>query len=94
MAIARWYPSATQLPDGRVVTIGGNISPGVFAETPEVYDPISDDIDNLAALLRRVDVDLEPWDTRDDLTVLPLWGPDHLANYLTGLTLRGRFISY
>jgi hypothetical protein len=37
--VARWYPSATLLPDGRVVVVSGQITPDVWADTPEVYDP-------------------------------------------------------
>jgi hypothetical protein len=38
MKYARWYPSATELADGRVVGFSGNISPGVWANTPEIYN--------------------------------------------------------
>lgn len=38
----RWYPSLTELPDGRYVAISGNTAnPSLWADTPEVYDPAS-----------------------------------------------------
>jgi hypothetical protein len=40
MHYPRWYPSLTQLTDGRYVAISGNTSdPHTWADTPEVYDP-------------------------------------------------------
>lgn len=39
MRFARWYPGATRLGDGRVVTLMGEITAGVFANTPEMFDP-------------------------------------------------------
>ncbi|RLK61715.1 fibronectin type III domain protein [Actinokineospora cianjurensis] len=40
MHYPRWYPSVTELPDGRYVTISGNTSDAyTWAEHPEVYDP-------------------------------------------------------
>ena len=40
MSIPRWYPSLTELPDGRYVVISGNSTNQVtWADTPEVYDP-------------------------------------------------------
>ena len=41
MQYARWYPSVTQLPDGRMVTFSGQITADVFADTPEVYNPVT-----------------------------------------------------
>jgi Domain of unknown function (DUF1929)/Fibronectin type III domain/Glyoxal oxidase N-terminus len=36
----RWYPSLTELPDGRYVAISGNSTNSTtWADTPEVYDP-------------------------------------------------------
>jgi hypothetical protein len=35
----RWYPAVTALPDGRVLVVSGNTTPGHWADTPEVYDP-------------------------------------------------------
>ena len=35
----RWYPSVTQMPDGRMLTLSGMKTPYVFANTPEIYDP-------------------------------------------------------
>jgi hypothetical protein len=37
----RWYPSATRLGDGRVVAFSGQITPGVWADTPEIYNPLT-----------------------------------------------------
>ncbi len=39
MAFARWYPTATKLPDGRILTVSGTRTPNVLADTPEVYNP-------------------------------------------------------
>lgn len=39
MQYARWYPSVTQLPDGRMLTLSGMRTPYNFANTPEVFDP-------------------------------------------------------
>jgi hypothetical protein len=39
MHFPRWYPSATTLPDGRVLVISGMTSSGHWVDTPEVYDP-------------------------------------------------------
>ena len=39
MATARWYPSNIPLADGRTIALGGQITSGVFADTPEIYDP-------------------------------------------------------
>ncbi|WP_018682977.1 fibronectin type III domain-containing protein [Actinokineospora enzanensis] len=40
MHYPRWYPSITELPDGRYVTISGNTADAyTWAEHPEVYDP-------------------------------------------------------
>ena len=36
---ARWYPSSITLSDGRVMALGGEITSGVDATIPEVYDP-------------------------------------------------------
>lgn len=41
MQYARWYPSVTQLPDGRMVTFSGQITSGNYANTPEMFDPAS-----------------------------------------------------
>lgn len=42
MVYQRWYPSATRLGDGRVVSLSGQITPGVWADKPEIYDPRTD----------------------------------------------------
>ena len=39
MIWARWYPSLFRLADGRVFVFNGQITPGVWADTPELYDP-------------------------------------------------------
>lgn len=41
MNFARWYPSVTRLGDGRLVAISGNITATTWADTPEIYDPVS-----------------------------------------------------
>jgi hypothetical protein len=38
MAHARWYPTTTTLPDGRVVTLGGTDEKGDQVTVPEVWD--------------------------------------------------------
>ena len=48
MTYARWYPSSTTLADGRVLALSGQISPGVWADTPEIYDPATDDWTSLS----------------------------------------------
>ena len=39
MHTARWYPTATALPNGQVIALGGEITSGVDATVPEVYNP-------------------------------------------------------
>ena len=39
MQHARWYPSVTQLPDGRMLTLSGMRTPYNFVDTPEIFDP-------------------------------------------------------
>lgn len=40
MHLDRWYPTLTELSDGRYVAISGNSTdPNTWADTPEVYDP-------------------------------------------------------
>jgi hypothetical protein len=42
MADARWYPTATTLPDGRVLALsGGTTCLTCIAEVPEVYNPLT-----------------------------------------------------
>jgi len=41
MHFARWYPSLTLLADGRVLALSGQSTPGVWVDTPEVYDPVA-----------------------------------------------------
>ncbi len=52
MKFARWYPTATTLPDGRVLATSGWIRPGQLASTPEVYDPKADSWTALTAATR------------------------------------------
>jgi hypothetical protein len=42
MQVARWYPTAKILPDGRVLTATGFIWPWEIAPNPEIYDPATD----------------------------------------------------
>ena len=51
MNLARWYPTTVPLGDGRVVTLSGQIVPGQWADTPELYDPAA----NTWTLLSGVD---------------------------------------
>lgn len=39
MAYDRWYPTATTLPDGRVLATSGDRPDGTRATIPEIYDP-------------------------------------------------------
>jgi Domain of unknown function (DUF1929)/Bacterial Ig domain/Glucodextranase, domain B len=40
MAYGRWYPTATMLPDGRVLVVAGDDGcPSCVAAVPEIYDP-------------------------------------------------------
>jgi hypothetical protein len=40
MAVGRWYPTLTVLPNGRVLVLSGEVAgPGDYARVPEVYDP-------------------------------------------------------
>jgi WD40 repeat protein len=39
MNLPRWYPTLTELADGRYVAISGNQTTTTWADTPEVYDP-------------------------------------------------------
>jgi hypothetical protein len=52
MKFARWYPTATTLPDGRVLATSGFIRPRQLAEIPEVYDPSADSWTALTAAAR------------------------------------------
>jgi len=43
MNYARWYPTLTALPDGRVLSLAGEVGcAGCNAQVPEIYDPVSD----------------------------------------------------
>ena len=39
MSTQRWYPSSTTLGDGRVLVLSGQIMPGIWADTPEIFNP-------------------------------------------------------
>ena len=52
MTFARWYPTATTLPNGRVLATSGWITPGQLADTPEVYDPKANSWTGLTAATR------------------------------------------
>lgn len=41
MLYDRWYPALTKLGDGRVAILSGQITTDVFADTPEMYDPVT-----------------------------------------------------
>jgi hypothetical protein len=42
MHLPRWYPTVTELADGRYVAISGNSNDGNhWSDTPEVYDPVA-----------------------------------------------------
>jgi Domain of unknown function (DUF1929)/Bacterial Ig domain/Divergent InlB B-repeat domain len=41
MAFQRWYPALTRLSDGSVAIFSGQITTGIFADTPEIYNPSS-----------------------------------------------------
>jgi hypothetical protein len=41
MNYPRWYPSATELSDGRVLVLSGQNTDNVWADTPEIYDPVA-----------------------------------------------------
>lgn len=51
MHMDRWYPTATELGDGRVLLISGEINATTWADTPEIYDPTA----NTWTLLSNVD---------------------------------------
>ena len=48
MEYPRWYPSTTLLGDGRVLALSGNTTWAEWADTPEVYDPITNSWTKLA----------------------------------------------
>jgi Domain of unknown function (DUF1929)/Bacterial Ig domain len=41
MTFQRWYPALTRLSDGSVAIFSGQITTGIFADTPEIYNPSS-----------------------------------------------------
>jgi hypothetical protein len=51
MNFSRWYPSATALPDGRVLALSGSSNGclSCFVQTPEIYNPSADSWTNMAA---------------------------------------------
>jgi Concanavalin A-like lectin/glucanases superfamily/Domain of unknown function (DUF1929) len=55
MAEGRYYPTATTLPDGRVMVQGGTTTCGTcIAETPEIYDPVANVWTPMAASAQKV----------------------------------------
>ncbi len=38
MAFGRWYPTVTELPDGRMLTMAGRDSAGAVVTTPEIWE--------------------------------------------------------
>jgi hypothetical protein len=53
MAVGRYYPTATTLPDGRILVQGGTSTCGTcIADIPEIYDPVSNSWTQLAASAR------------------------------------------
>jgi len=46
----RWYPSLTRLGNGRVAILTGQITTGVFADVPEMYDPVSGTMSALTSI--------------------------------------------
>jgi len=53
MSARRWYPTATTLPDGRILATSGWSTPGQLADVPEVYDPGTNTWSALTAAARR-----------------------------------------
>ena len=50
MAIARWYPTATTLSDGRVLVLGGTVNTNDdYVTIPEIYDPVTNTFSQLSA---------------------------------------------
>jgi Domain of unknown function (DUF1929)/Bacterial Ig domain/Kelch motif len=50
MAYPRWYPELTKLSDGRIAIFSGQITPGVFADTPEIYNPSNGSLSTLTTI--------------------------------------------
>jgi hypothetical protein len=50
MQYARWYPTATELADGRILALSGNITQTTWADTPEIYDPATDKWSTLSSI--------------------------------------------
>jgi hypothetical protein len=46
----RWYPTVTELADGRLVTISGEVTQTSWADTPEIYDPVRNTWTNLSKI--------------------------------------------
>ncbi len=44
MQYSRWYPSVTQLADGRMMTLSGQVTSGNFVDTPEMYNPVTNQV--------------------------------------------------
>ncbi len=51
MSFSRWYPTATALPDGRVLAMSGSNNGCLtcFVQTPEIYDPTTNAWTNMAS---------------------------------------------
>ena len=55
MAFKRWYPTATSLPDGKVIVVSGaRNSLTDIVQVPEVYDPATDTWTSLTAATRAI----------------------------------------
>lgn len=50
MAFQRWYPALTKLSDGRIAIFSGQITNGVFADTPEIFNPTNASLNTLATI--------------------------------------------
>ena len=50
MTFQRWYPALTKLSDGRIAIFSGQITTGVFADTPEIYNPSSASLSTLTTI--------------------------------------------
>jgi Domain of unknown function (DUF1929)/Bacterial Ig domain/Kelch motif len=50
MAYPRWYPALTKLSDGRIAIFSGQITTGVFADTPEIYNPSNASLSTLTTI--------------------------------------------
>jgi hypothetical protein len=61
MNFARWYPTATGLPDGKILVVSGSIDcQTCIVDTPEVYDPTTNSWQQLAAPTAKLTLPLYP----------------------------------